>query len=107
VHLHHAQIGDRIYSLATILRAKLADVDGGVEKCSIVTFMAEQTDATTIKQALAAEEINVTTPRGSGSLVSFQQRVLQEPVRASLHYYNTEGEIDYFIDTLGKVLKKK
>jgi len=106
-----AQTRDRIYMLAETLRTKLTAIDGvtvtdeGVEKCSIVTFMAEQTDVTTIKQALAAEGINVTTPRGSGSLVSFQQRGLQELVRASLHYYNTEDEIDYFVTTLEKVLR--
>lgn len=59
---------------------------------------------TIIKQSLAAE-VSVSIPRGSGSLVSFQERGLQELVRASLHYYNTETEIDYFVETLGKVLK--
>jgi selenocysteine lyase/cysteine desulfurase len=108
-----AQTRDRIYMLANTLRARLADVGGvtvtdeGVEKCGIVTLMAEQVDVTTIKHALAAEGINVTTPRGSGSLVSFQHRGLNELVRASLHYYNTEAEIDYFIETLGKVLRKQ
>ncbi len=99
--------------LADKLRAKLADMDGvtvtdeGIEKCGIVTFMAEQADVGTIKHALAAEGINVTTPCGSGSLVSFQQRGLSELVRASLHYYNTEAEIDYFVETLGKILRSR
>jgi selenocysteine lyase/cysteine desulfurase len=101
----------RVYALAAMLRQKLAGLDGvrvtdeGVEQCGIVTFLADQMSAGAIKSALAARQINVTTPRGSGSLVSFQQRGLTELVRASLHYYNTEAEIDIFIDTLQKILR--
>jgi hypothetical protein len=67
------------YWLAATLRAKLAEMDGGtttdegVEKWGIVTFMAEQADVTTIKLVLAAEGINVTTPRGSGVWSLFSQ----------------------------------
>jgi selenocysteine lyase/cysteine desulfurase len=101
----------RVYALAAMLRQKLAGLDGvrvtdeGVEQCGIVTFLADRMSAGAIKSALAARQINVTTPRGSGSLVSFQQRGLTELVRASLHYYNTEAEIDIFIDTLQKILR--
>ena len=59
-----------------------------------------------LKKLFAAEGINVSTPKGSGSLVSFQQRGLKELVRASLHYYNTEEEIDYFITTLQGILQR-
>lgn len=101
----------RVYSLAASLRQKLAALDGvtvtdeGVEQCGIVTFMATQLGAGAIKAGLAARGINVTTPRGSGSLVSFQQRGLTELVRASLHYYNTEAEIDTLIAVLQKLLR--
>lgn len=107
------QIQARVYGLAAILRQKLAAIDGvrvtdeGVEQCGIVTFMATQLDATAIKTGMAAHRIHVTTPRGSGSLVSFQQRGLTELVRASLHYYNTEAEIDYFIEILQKLLRNQ
>ena len=102
---------DRIYGLAAKLRKKLADIDGvhvmdeGVEKCGIVTFIAEQKDVAALKKSFAAHKINVTTPKGSGNLVSFQHRKLRELVRASLHYYNTEEEIDYFATTLQKILR--
>ncbi len=105
-----SQTRDRIYALAEKLRGKLTDLDGitltdeGLEKCGIVTFTAAQIDATSTKKALAAEKINVSTSQGSGNLVSFQQRGLTEVVRASLHYYNTEKEIDHFITTLKKIL---
>ena len=43
---------------------------------------------------------------GSGSLVSFQHRGLTEVVRASLHYYNTEQEIDYVLEKLPPVVDR-
>ena len=101
---------DRIYHLASNLRDKLANIDGvivtdeGVEKCGIVTFKTAQVDVSLIKARLTAHRINVSTPGGSGSLVSFQHRGLQELVRASLHYYNTSEEIEYFVTTLQKIL---
>ena len=103
-------IQQRIISLATDLRARLAGIDGvavtdeGLEKCGIVTFMTEQKTPTAIQQHLAKHRINVSLAGGSGMLVSFQQRGLEQVVRASLHYYNTPQEIDYFITTLEAVL---
>ncbi len=105
-------IQTRVYALAARLRENLAQVAGvrvtdeGVEQCGIVTFLAEQLPAGAIKTALATHQINVSTSRGSGSLVSFQQRGLTEVVRASVHYYNTEAEIEYLIDALQNVLKR-
>jgi selenocysteine lyase/cysteine desulfurase len=104
-------IRDRVYELASRLRWLLAEIDGvtitdeGLEQCGIVTFTARQLQPEAIKAALTEQRINVSTSKGSGSLVSFQQRGLTEVVRASLHYYNTDGEIDYFVDTLRKILK--
>ena len=103
-------IQQRIYCLADILRSKLEDIDGvtltdlGKEKCGIVTFIAAQKSGAEIKAGLAAKRINVTISDGSGSLVSFQQRDLTEVVRASVHYFNSEQEIDYFIETLKGIL---
>jgi len=104
-------IRERIYGLATLLREKLAAIDGvtitdeGVEKCGIVTFMADQLNATEIKTALAAQGINVSTSSSSGSLVSYQQRGLNMVVRASLHYYNTIEEVAYFVSVIQKILR--
>ena len=78
--------------------------DLGKEKCGIVTFRTEQADAGTIKARLHDDRINVSVADGSGSLVSFQQRGISEAVRASVHYFNTDAEIDYFLDSLKKVL---
>jgi len=96
----------RVYELAQTLRTRLADIDGitltdqGVEQCGIVTFTSEQMSGSEIKQKMATKQINVSASSGSGSLISFRQRGLTEVVRASVHYFNSEDEIDYFISTL-------
>ena len=105
-------IQNRIFHLADTLRNKLSNIDGvtvtdeGIEKCGIVTFMAEQKSPATIKQRLREHRIHTSTSSGSGSLISFEQRGLTELVRASVHYYNTKTEIDFFIDTLQKILRE-
>ena len=105
-------IQKRVYALANNFRDRLKQLDGvtltdeGQEQCGIVTFQARQLNPTDIKQRLREKRINVTTPTGSGSLVSFQQRGLDQVVRASIHYYNTEEEIDYFINVLEGILKQ-
>ena len=80
--------------------------DGGTLPCGIVTFMTEQRTPTEIKLALQEYRINVSVSASSGNLVSFKQRNIPGVVRASLHYYNSESEIDFFIDSLGKVLSR-
>ena len=106
-------IQKRIYKLASELRKKLAEIDGvmvtdeGKEKCGIVTFIAHQMCASRIKKQLACHKINVSVSEGSGNFVLFQHRGLKEVVRASVHYYNTTEEIDYFVTILKKILKNK
>ena len=103
----------RVYHLSAKLRDKLRDIAGveitdeGLEQCGLVTFTAAQLSPTAIKQHLREYRINVSTSSGSGNLVSFQQRGLTEVVRASLHYYNTAEEIDYFVETLRAILSEK
>jgi cysteine desulfurase/selenocysteine lyase len=107
------QIQSRIYELAEKFRQKLIDIDGvkvtdeGVEKCGIVTFTAAQMSPPDIKRRLKDSRVNVSTSEGSGNLVSFMSRGLTEVVRASVHYYNTAQEIDYFIEALRKILSQK
>ena len=106
-----SEIQDRVTSLGEELRKKLTNIDGvtltdeGQVKCGIVTFKTVQKTPTEIKKRLLDKQINVSVSAGSGSLVSFQQRGLVEVVRASVHYYNTSEEIDYFATSLREVLE--
>jgi len=99
-------IQQRIYYLANQLRQKLSLVnktivtDEGVEKCGIVTFCVAGKNPVDIKTALAQQNINISISKWEGNAASFQQRNLHSVLRASLHYYNTEKEIDTFMNAL-------
>ena len=103
-------IQNRIYELAADLRQKLSALEGitvtdeGVERCGLVTFYAQQIDASAIKTALAKDKINVSVSSGSGSFVSFEERGLESLVRASVHYFNTTAEVDLLIEKLEGIL---
>ena len=102
-------IKNRIYGLADKMRDKLKAIDDiivtdeGLEQCGIVTFISKTVQPAIILEVLASNNINVCSAKGSGSLVSFQKRGLTEVIRASVHYYNTEDEIDYFIKVVKSI----
>ena len=52
-------------------------------------------DAATIK-SVARKKINVSVSSGSGSRLSFMERGIEAVVRASIHYYNSEEELEHF-----------
>lgn len=103
-------IAERVTGLAELLRERLRALDGvtvhdmGRRRCGIVTFTAEQLPAEVIKGRLAERSINVTVSRTSSTLLDMQARGLSEVVRASVHYYNTEDEVERFIDALSAIL---
>ena len=105
------QIEQRVCSLADHLRAQLSDIKGvnvtdlGAQRCGIVTFQPDTVDPDAVRKAMALEAINVCVSDGSGSLVSYQDRGIKATVRASVHYYNTEVEIERFIQLLAKQIK--
>jgi selenocysteine lyase/cysteine desulfurase len=94
------RIEARVTTLADDLRARLDAIAGvtvrdlGEKRCGIVTFTVEGLGADTVKQRLAEQGIHVLTSTASGTLLDMQTRGLSELVRASVHYYNTETEID-------------
>ena len=96
-------IQQRVYSLADYLREQLdgnSEIlveDVGIEKCGIVTFRSNSRNAYDIKALLSSNNVNVSVSDGSGSLISFEQRGLDQLVRASVHYFNTKEEIDQLI----------
>jgi selenocysteine lyase/cysteine desulfurase len=100
-------IRDRAWGLAATLRTKLSNVPGvtvrdiGSEKCAIVTFTMENGNPEEIKSALARHRINVTVTDATATRLDMEARGLASMVRASVHYYNTEEEIDRFCAALG------
>jgi len=99
-------IRDRAWGLAATLRTKLPKVPGvtvrdiGAEKCAIVTFTMEGRKPEEIKGALARQRINVTVTDATATRLDMEARGLLSMVRASVHYYNTEEEIERFCAAL-------
>jgi cysteine desulfurase / selenocysteine lyase len=97
----------RICRLAEELRRRLDEFPGvtvqdlGRQKCGIVTFTVDGKGPLEIKRLLADKKINVTVAPKSYTLLDMEQRGFHEGlVRASVHYYNSEEEIDRFCSTL-------
>ena len=104
-------IRDAVYARATRLRAGLSAIpdvtirDMGREKCGIVSFTTGSHDPQAIKRAMAAQRINVTVSGRSSTLLDMTARGLETVVRASVHYYNTDAEVDRFcaaVEALGR-----
>ncbi len=98
-------IEERIASLAATLRGRLAEAgarvhDVGARKCGIVTFSLDGTPAAEIKGRLAEANINTSVSSRTSAQYDFTARDLPDLVRASVHYYNTEDEIDLLVGKL-------
>ena len=104
-------IRERVYMLAGQLRERLAARPGvtlrdkGAERCGIVTFTVEGCAAALIKQVLRSEAINVSVSSYAGTRLDMEDRKLPGVVRASLHYYNSEEEIERFCAALEPLLR--
>jgi cysteine desulfurase / selenocysteine lyase len=94
------KIERRVQHLAALLRDQLAQVKGvtvrdlGRVRCGIVTFTSNGHSAGEVMQRLKANGIAVRTVERSSARIDMEQRGLDELVRASVHYYNTEAEIE-------------
>jgi cysteine desulfurase/selenocysteine lyase len=100
------RIERRVQDLAALLRERLGQVDGvtvrdlGRVRCGIVTFTYERHPAGEVMQWLEAGGIAVRTIVRSSTRIDMEQRGLDELVRASVHYYNTEAEVERLCEVL-------
>lgn len=92
----------RVVKLANLLRTRLTDLgfvtvhDLGAERCGIVTFTVQGVDSFEVQRKLAENRINVTVSEAESTRLDMDERNLEVIVRASVHYYNSEEEIERF-----------
>jgi cysteine desulfurase/selenocysteine lyase len=95
---------ERIRELAARLRARLAELPGvmvgdrGEVLGAIVTFVVQGRAAGDVQRALAEQRINVSVSEASSARLDFGPRGIDELVRSSVHYYNTDDEVDRLVE---------
>jgi len=100
----------RVNALADHLRAAIPTLPGGkvrdlgAERCGIVSFTVDGLDPERIKHELAPHKINVTVSSRGSTRIDMEQRGLTDMVRASVHYFNTEDEIERMIGAVRRMV---
>ena len=96
----------RVVDLAARLRARLEALHGvevhdlGRRRCGIVTFTIEGWASPDVGQALRERQINTSVTSVTGARWDLADRGLDQMVRASVHYFNTDQELDRLVDAV-------
>jgi cysteine desulfurase/selenocysteine lyase len=102
----------RVTGLADRLRNGLAGVDGvtgqdtGVDRCGICTFDVEGHSASRVAEWLQQRRITVSVTHATSAQLDLGVRGLDSVVRASVHVYNTEAEVDALVEALGRLVSE-
>lgn len=83
---------------------KVRVLDKGPEVCGLVTFHIEGSDPKYIVNELLKRKINVVPSYRAFGIIDFDEKGVECAVRASPHYYNTNEEIDIFIQSIKEIL---
>ena len=96
----------RVQAVAALLRERLKSVPGvvvrdlGRVRSGLVTFTREGHSASAVVEWLKNNRIAARVIVRSSTRIDMEQRNLDELVRASVHYYNTEDEVSRFCQAL-------
>lgn len=94
---------ERLVKLGAELRTRLDGLDAvsthdkGLVRGGIVTFAVEGVESDSVFKQLGAQQINTSTSPAGHARLDLPHRGLPTLVRASVHYYNTDDEIDRFV----------
>lgn len=100
------EIWQRVAALGVVLRNALTEIRGvtvhdvGSVQGAIVTFTVEGREAREVKAALREPAINVSVVAPGSARFDMEERRLPELIRASVHYFNTEQEIERLVGVL-------
>ncbi len=95
-----ARIEARVAALAESLRARLEALPGvtvrdeGRDRCGIVTFTVAGHEPDAIRAVAAERDVHIWSTPASAARLDLDPRGLPGVARASVHYFNTEGELD-------------
>ena len=101
----------RIQHLSAYLRSELEKIGGievtdiGKNQCGIVTFLVAGIDSEKLVNALLQHGINISASLRFSSILDMDKRGLEGVSRASIHYYNTEDEIDILVDKVEQIFE--
>lgn len=104
------KIWEQVKYLSTILRNQLSSIDSvrvldkGPELGGLVTFHVQGSDPKFIVSELLKRKINVVPSYRAFGIIDFDEKGVDWAIRASPHYYNTEEEIDFFIQSIREIL---
>jgi cysteine desulfurase/selenocysteine lyase len=88
------------------LRKKLKNIknvtvmDLGQEQCGIITFMIMGQYPVTTQRSLHEKKINISVSIAEYSRLDMDARGIDALLRASVHYYNTEEEVERFCEAI-------
>jgi len=103
----------RVQQLADGLRQRIDAIPGcavhdlGATRCGIVSFAVDGYDPEDVMQRLAEHRINVRTSTVFSTRFDMTARGIDHLVRASVHYYNTEDELDQTAEVLASIVKAR
>lgn len=95
--------------LGNRLRVLLGDIPGvtvhdiGRRKCGIVTFSVAGVDATDVVTRLRQEDVNVSMSSPNSTLIDATRRQLPDMVRASVHYYNRDSQLERVVELMKSI----
>jgi len=99
-------IATRTQMLAQDIRDRLDAISGvqthdlGVEKSGIVSFSVQNVHPDEVKARMAAEKINISTSTVFSTRADLEPRGIPIYNRLGVHYYNSEAEVDRFINVI-------
>jgi cysteine desulfurase / selenocysteine lyase len=103
-------IAERNAHLSRRLRDELANVPGielrdkGVNRSAIVTFTHATMEPAAIQQGLSQRSINTSVSVITSTRLDFEARNVAAFVRASVHYFNSDDEIDQLVAAVREIV---